>query len=254
MWLVPGEQLTLRELLFGLLLVSANDAAVTVAVHVGGSTRGFVEMMNERAADLGMIATHFANPHGLDDPEHLSSAADLLTLALEALKHPEFARIVATADASVAGRSLVSTNELLTSYEGAVGVKTGTTDAAGQCLVALAVRGPGEAIVVILGSDDRYTEARALMDYYYENYSWRELILPRDRLSQYADDEGQGWALSLTEHKAAVLPNWQWSQVHLYRWIEPAGQISSSDTVGRVRFTVGRDLLADVPLLAKPME
>jgi len=254
MWLVPGEQLTLRDLLYGLLLVSANDAAVTVAIHVGGSTLEFVGMMNERAASLGMTSTHFANPHGLDDPDHLSSAMDLLTLTLEALQHPEFARIVATTSASVAGRHLSNTNELLASYEGAAGVKTGTTDVAGQCLVASAVREHGEPIVVILGSEDRYSEARALLDFYYANYSWRELVLPTDRLSQYADENGQGWTLSLAERKAAVLPNWQWPRVHLYRWLEPAGQLSSRDTVGRARFTLGHALLAEVPLLAEPRE
>jgi D-alanyl-D-alanine carboxypeptidase (penicillin-binding protein 5/6) len=254
MGLVPGEQLTLRDLLHGLLLVSANDAALTVAIHVGGSEQEFVALMNERAAALGMANTHFVNPHGLDDPQHLSSAVDLLALALEALKEPEFARIVATPQASVAGRDLYNTNELLTSYDGANGVKTGTTDAAGQCLVASVARDQGQTVVIVLGSADRYAEARLLLDYYFENYSWRQLTLPTDRLSRYEDSEGQAWVLSLGAQKATLLPSWQWPQVLLFRWVESTGHASVGGIVGSARFSVGSNLLAEVPLLAELRE
>lgn len=250
MGLVVGEVISLEELLHGLLLVSANDAAATIAIHIGGSVEAFVALMNERAAELGLADTHFVNPHGLDDPEHLASAADLLTLTREALSNSDFVRFTATPQATVAGRSLASTNQLLTSYDGADGVKTGTTDAAGQCLVASATRNEGRAIVVLLGSDDRYADAEALLDFYFEHYAWRMLELPVNRLSSYEDGQGQRWTLRLGEQQAAFLPRWQWPLVQIFRWIDSGAQLASGGVIGIARFTNGRYLLAEVPLRA----
>ena len=250
MGLQPGEEVTLEDLLYGLLLVSANDAALTIAVHIGGSVEGFVALMNERAAALGLTDTHFVNPHGLDDPQHFTSAADLLTLTREALSNPDFARIVATPEATVAGRPLVNTNQLLETYEGADGVKTGTTDAAGECLVASATREAGQAIVVVLGSNDRYADAEALLDFYFEHYGWRPLVMPSNRLSRYEDDEGRRWTLRLSEQRAAFLPRWQWPLVQLFRWIDPTAQPADGDVIGAARFTIGHYLLAELPLYA----
>ncbi|MBC8446851.1 MAG: D-alanyl-D-alanine carboxypeptidase [Chloroflexi bacterium] len=254
MWLESGEVVTLQDLLYGLLLVSANDAALTIAIHIGGSMEGFVALMNERAAELGLADTHFVNPHGLDDPQHLSSAADLLTLTREALGHADFGRIVATPQATVAGRALVSTNELLGTYGGADGVKTGTTDAAGECLVASATRSEGQALVVLLGSDDRYADAAALLDFYFQHYGWRALELPTNRLSGYEDSAGQGWTLRLGEQQAALLPRWQWPLVQLFRWMDPGVQPAAGGVIGAARFTVGRDLLAELPMYASGSE
>ena len=250
MGLEAGEEVTLGDLLYGLLLVSANDAALTIAIHIGGSVEDFVALMNERAAALGLTDTHFVNPHGLDDPQHLTSAADLLTLTREALSNPDFARIVATSQATVAGRPLVNTNQLLETYEGADGVKTGTTDAAGECLVASVTREEGQAIVVVLGSSDRYADVKALLDFYFENYGWRPLALPSDRLSRYEDGEGRRWILRLGEQQAAFLPRWQWPLVQLFRWIDPGAQPDSGGVIGAARFTIGHYILAELPLYA----
>src|SRR3990172_91439 len=147
MGLRPGEELTLEDLLYGLLLPSGNDAALAVAGHLGGSVARFVDLMNQRAAELGLVNTHFANPHGLDAPEHYSSAADLVRLARTAMANPTFAKIVSTRERTVRGKlatyELRNTNRLLGTYPGVDGVKTGSTDAAGQCLVAAAQRGGG---------------------------------------------------------------------------------------------------------------
>jgi len=254
MGLVAGETLTLEELLYGLLLVSANDAAQTIAIHIGGSVEGFVALMNARAAGMGLADTHFVNPHGLDASQHFTSAADLLTLTRQALGHADFGRIVAAPQATVAGRVLVSTNELLGTYPGADGVKTGTTDAAGQCLVASARWEEGQAIVVLLGSGDRYSDAAALLDFYFQHYGWRALELPANRLSGYQDSAGQHWTLRLGESQAALLPRWQWPLVQLFRWMDPGAQPASGGMVGVARFTFGRYLLAEIPMYASVSE
>ena len=254
MGLVAGEQLTLEDLLYGLLLVSGNDAALTVAIHVGGSVSDFVALMNDRAAELGMTRTHFANPHGLDELDHFSSAADLLMLSRKALENPAFARIVSTSEVTVAGHYLANTNELLSTYRGSDGVKTGTTDAAGECLVGSATGEGGRAIVVVLASQDRYSDAKALLDYYADNYSEQELALPLNRLRDYEDGQGRTWILGLAEQKATLLPRWQLPLVQVFRWIEADVQMAGGQPKGVARFTLGSSLLAEVPLTASPRE
>ena len=140
-YLTEGETLTLREMLLGLMLVSGNDAAVAIAEHIGGSVGQFVAMMNARARALGAVNTHFANPHGLPDDTHVTTALDLARIARAAMQNEEFRTLVSTTDAQIpwAGRShprqLHNKNRLLTSYPGATGVKTGYTSRAGRCLV-----------------------------------------------------------------------------------------------------------------------
>ncbi|MGH9168206.1 MAG: D-alanyl-D-alanine carboxypeptidase family protein, partial [Acidimicrobiia bacterium] len=135
--LVAGEVLTVGDLLVALLIDSANDAAVALAEHVGGSEEGFVALMNETARRLGLADTHFANPHGLDDPGHYSTARDLLAIALAGMENPTFADLVGTRRAPFPStpdggeREALTTNTLLRSYPGTFGVKTGFTDEAG---------------------------------------------------------------------------------------------------------------------------
>lgn len=166
-----GDRLTLRELLTGMMLVSGNDAAEAVAEHIAGSVPAFVDLMNARADKLGLAKTHFSNPHGLPDPvNHYSTAADLARIAAQGLQNPEFAKIVATREYTVhflnrPAMHVTNTNRLLKFYQGATGVKTGYTDAAGDCLVASARRGGVQLIAVLLNDDDRWTDAPQLFNY-----------------------------------------------------------------------------------------
>ncbi len=166
-----GDRLNFRDLLYGMMLVSGNDASEAVAEHIAGSVPAFVEMMNSRTQQMGLINTHFANPHGLPDPNnHYSSAKDLALITAQALQNPEFARIVATRDYAVPFKnrgsvSVSNTNKFLRSYPGASGVKTGYTQAAGDCLVASARRGGVQLIVVLLNDDERWGDAAKLLDY-----------------------------------------------------------------------------------------
>jgi D-alanyl-D-alanine carboxypeptidase len=169
MGLVRGERLTLLDLLYGLMLPSGNDAAVQIARSIGGSEKAFVDLMNRRAAELGLADTHFANPHGLDAPGHYTSARDLARLTDVALQNPTFARIVVTERKTVRGKysyNLRNTNALLARND-VLGVKTGNTDAAGRCTVVEFKRQGREVIVVILNSANRDTMALRVANYAY---------------------------------------------------------------------------------------
>ena len=168
-----GEHITLRNLLYGLLLASGNDAAVAIAEHIGGSVEAFCAMMTERAAELGCENTVFVNPNGLPAEGHHTTAYDLALIAREAMKHETFREIVSTRRASIPweGRSydriLNNKNRLLTDYEGATGIKTGYT---GRCLVFGARRDGLEVIGVVLNCANWFDEAARLMDLGFERY------------------------------------------------------------------------------------
>ena len=140
MYLREGEVLSLQELLYGLMLHSGNDAAVALAIYCGGTVEGFAQLMNDKAHRLGLTDTHFENPHGLDSPGHYSTARDLAVLASYAMKNPIFAQTVSAKTVRVGERSLRNHNKLLWRVEGADGVKTGFTKAAGRILVSSATR------------------------------------------------------------------------------------------------------------------
>jgi len=152
-YLKEGERLTLEELLYALMLESANDAAIVIAIEIGGSVDSFVDMMNAKAKELGLESTHFTNPHGLDDEEHYTTATDLARLAAYAMKNPVFEEITATKKRIIpllddGSRVLINHNKLLRLYEGTVGVKTGFTKRSGRCLVSCAERGLRTALAL----------------------------------------------------------------------------------------------------------
>lgn len=181
-YLGVGETLTMEEMLQGLLLASGNDAATAIAEHIGGSTEGFADIMNARALELGALHTHFANPHGLPNSEHYTSARDLALIACEAMRQPMFRQIVSTQRASIpwAGREynrqLRNKNRLLADYPGATGIKTGYTRAAGRCLVFGAERDGLEIVGVVLGSPNWFDVAQGLMDRAFDEYTQITLL------------------------------------------------------------------------------
>jgi len=176
MGLRAGQQVTVGELLWGMLLHSGNDACVAAAEHVAGSEAAFVEMANRRAAELGARRTHFRNAHGISVRNHYTTAFDLAVLARHALSLPVFETIVRTREASLPmeggtwALQLRNTNSLLWTFAGADGVKTGTTSVAGKCLVASATRGGRRLISVVLNSTDRYRDTAVLLEWAFENY------------------------------------------------------------------------------------
>jgi D-alanyl-D-alanine carboxypeptidase (penicillin-binding protein 5/6) len=166
--LEPGDHVSRDELLQAMLVASANDAARTLAVDVAGNENRFVDMMNAEAAAAGLDATRYANPTGLDDPAQHSSAADVARLARDLMQDPAFRRIVAAESTTLNGSELPATNDLLGTYPGADGIKTGHTPEAGWCLAASATRDGHSIMAVVLGAPTeqaRDAAARALLDY-----------------------------------------------------------------------------------------
>lgn len=181
----PGEVLTLRQLLYGLLMESGNDAAVAIAEHLAGSEARFVQQMNLRAQALGCWNTTFADPHGLSrtDEGHYTTAFDLALMARRGLTIPEFAAVVRSRAKAIPGddlpeRAFQNTNRLLWSFAGAEGVKTGTTSEAGYCLVASANREGFRLIAVVLDSANRWRDAAALLEHGYRNFQPVLLAVP----------------------------------------------------------------------------
>lgn len=177
MYLAYGEELSLRELLYGLLLRSGNDAAVAIAIHCAGDVETFVGWMNERAERLGMTHSHFENPNGLEGEGHYSCAYDMALLARAVLAVPELAEIAATRSITLGSRTLVNHNKLLWRYEGCIGLKTGYTQKAGRTLVSAARRGETTLIAVTLNDGNDWADHAALLDYGFAN--WQSHLLAR---------------------------------------------------------------------------
>lgn len=178
MGLVPGERMTIRNLLYGLLVPSSNDAALALARVSGGSTEQFIARMNEQADTLGMVDTHFANPVGWDDADNFSTARDLSILAREFLGHALLSEIVNTRELTVVsadGRfehALTSTNQLLLEDPRVNGIKTGLTSQAKGNLIIRIAADKQEIITIVLGSDNREEDSRQLMDWVLGSYRW----------------------------------------------------------------------------------
>jgi D-alanyl-D-alanine carboxypeptidase len=174
-----GERLTVHQLLLGLLVKSANDAAVALADAVDGSQAVFVRRMNARAAQLGLRDTHYVTSYGLDRPGHHTSARDLARLWEVAMRRADFRSLVSTRSAQLAGppqvRKFTNTNQLLGSYPWALGGKTGFTNDAGRCLVASASRGGRRLVAVALGSPDAFRDVRTLFEYGFTAFDWVRL-------------------------------------------------------------------------------
>jgi len=241
----PGERLLVLELLYGLLLNSGNDAATVLAEHIGGSVPGFAVLMNARAQELGMQDTHFVNPHGLDAQGHYSSAYDLWLLAREALKNPVFRELVSTPSHSMGGRNYVNLNQSLLAYPGADGVKTGTSDLAGECLVASATREGHRLVAVVLNSQDRYGDARALLDYGFGGYGWAP-VRPQGRALNRVAMEGQDCRLGIGTRGDILLPRWQVPLVRPFRQLDLATE--GSGPAGEFRLYLADQLLWRHPL------
>ncbi|MEG2770002.1 MAG: D-alanyl-D-alanine carboxypeptidase family protein, partial [Oscillospiraceae bacterium] len=174
-WLEPGELFTLDELIKAICISSANDAAVAVCEYVGGSEGVFLQMMNDRATELGMKNTHFCNACGLDEEGHYSSARDVAIMSRELLRHPKILEYSGIWMDSLRGglTQLTNTNKLLKRYSGITGLKTGTTNKAGVCISATATREGMGLIAVVLGSvnsEDRFLSATTLLDYGFASY------------------------------------------------------------------------------------
>ena len=195
MYLREGEVLTVQELLYGLMLRSGNDAAAALAIWCGGTIEGFAELMNDKARELGLQDTHFVNPHGLDAPDHHSTARDLAVLTAYAMDDPIFARTVGVKSVTVGQRVLTNHNKLLWSLPGCEGVKTGYTRAAGRILVSSAQRDGRRLVCVTINAPDDWNDHKTLLEQGFRGFEVRELVQAGEVLGYRFVAGGDGtWA------------------------------------------------------------
>ena len=193
MYLKKGETLTRGDLLYGMMLHSGNDAALTLAISVSGGEAAFVRQMNLRARALGLTQTHFANPHGLDSGENYSTALDLAHLAQAALQNAQFRLAVSTKSITCAGRTLTNHNKLLWRYDGCIGVKTGYTRHAGRILVSAAERDGRMLIAVTISDPDDWRDHTALLDYGFAVLGRDTPVYPQNRRIVWKNDCKKFW-------------------------------------------------------------
>lgn len=186
-YLRTGEHLTVRELLYGLMLQSGNDCAVALAMHVGGSVEKFAQLMNQRAIELGAKNSSFANPHGLAHKNHYTTAYDLALISCFAMQNKIFAEIAQTKSIKISNegmdwpRVINNKNKLLSSFDGANGVKTGFTKQAGRCFVGAAKRNDMQLVAVVLNCGPMFEDSKRMMEYGFANYNFVN-ISPNFRL------------------------------------------------------------------------
>ena len=211
-WLTAGEALQLSDLLYGAILASGNDATVAVAEHIAGSVERFAELMNEKARRIGATESHFTNANGLPDLNHYSTAADLAKIAAYGYKNPAFENYVSVRrqvlpwQGKDSPRELYTENKLLWTYDGANGVKTGYTDAAGRCVVAAARRGGLQLIVVILDSPTMWTDSMQLLDYGFAQLRPLELVRKNEVQQTLPVTKGTETVVQAVSHAALVVP------------------------------------------------
>lgn len=258
-YLFAGEQLTLEDLLYAMLLESANDAAAAIAIKVGGSIEDFAEMMNDKAGALGLSNTHFTNPHGLDDPEHYTTAAELAKIAAAAMKNEVFRTIVSTRKTTIPQsngegvRVLYNHNKLLGSYEGCIGVKTGYTRQSGRCLVSAAERGGVELIAVTLSAPNDWNDHKTMLDHGFSLYESRTLCGEGEFQhtmpvisgnTEYVVLKNAG-ELTLTLPKNAGEVEYR---VELPSFIY--APVNMGEQVGRLVYTLDGQTVAELPIIA----
>ncbi|MCM1055261.1 MAG: D-alanyl-D-alanine carboxypeptidase [Bacteroides sp.] len=259
MGLQQGDIVTRRALLYGMLLPSGNDAANAAAVSVSGSMSEFVELMNERAAGLGLKNTRFANPSGLDAEGHYTTAYDLAMLTRAALQNPIFAEICCCADAQVEFgnppylRRLVNSNKMLWQYEGCCGVKPGFTDNARRCLVTAAERDGVKLICVTLNDPDDWEDHRKMLDYGFEQVRLTEVVLPAPVTVPVVGGTAERAALVMSERVTLPLSGNELKSVTFKLYAEPflyAG-FEGGEKAGKAEIYLDGECIREVDLIAE---
>ena len=257
LYLTEGEVLTVEELLFGLMLRSANDAAEALACEIAGSVPAFVEMMNEKAVAMGLTDTHFETPHGLDGKEHYTTARELAYITAAALENEDFRRIVSTYKVTLGDdpvRLVVNHNKLLSLYDGAVGVKTGFTKKSGRCLVGAAEREGLTLITVTLDAPSDWSDHETLFDLGYSLLECRAPLAPRDVCYDLPVVGGDAQTLTVSNadgysYVARKNAPPVRREVRLPHYI--AAPVAKGEAVGSVLLYEGDTLLTEIPLTAE---
>ncbi len=259
LYLSEGDTGTLADFLYALMLNSANDAAVTIAVNLSGSVDAFADAMNRRAESLSLSKTHFTNPHGLPDEDHYTSAHDLAIIAAEAMMNPDFCEIVATKEKTIylnggeTVRHLRNHNRLLFSCPDAIGIKTGFTKTAGRCLVSAARRNGVSVIAVTLNCPDDWQKHTALLDN--GLHSFERVTLAGAKKISFVLPVLGGVATEVLAYNpsdvACVLPKNADISVSVDTTRMPVAPIKKGSPIGRIIFTLNGRTVAEAPLVAE---
>lgn len=217
-YLMENEEISVENLLYGLLLESGNDAAEALALYCAGSDEKFSELMNQKAHDFGLIDTHFTNPHGLNDPEHYTTAYELCVIAANALENNTFKKIVSSQKyhAAINGsdnvRFFSNHNRLLRYYNGCIGVKTGFTKVAGRCLVSAAQRDDRVYVAVTLNDGNDWKDHQKMLDFAFENFDSIEIAAPNSiKVFNYGRVYSNPDGIYLTLSKSTTHPDISYS-------------------------------------------
>ena len=256
MYLKAGEILTVQELLYGLMLCSGNDAAVALAIYCGGTVEGFAELMNDKARSLGLADTHFVNPNGLDAPGHYSTARDLAVLAAYAMSDPIFAQTVSTRQVKLGERYLTNHNKLLWQVEGADGVKTGYTKAAGRILVSSATRDGRRLICVTINAPSDWSDHAKLLEQGFQDYEMKQIVTAGQTLGnlevvcgqesevKLVAESGFSYPLSAGEEPEIVMPEtgFVYAPVNAGAKAGVAYVMLGDETIGKITLLFGSDV------------
>lgn len=260
MYLKTGEKLRMSDLLYGALMNSGNDACVAMAEHIAGSEKNFAELMNIKALSLGTVNTHFANPHGLPNKAHYTCAYDLALIAKKALQNQLFAQIVSTRSKLLEwpgqkwDRRLENTNKLLWSYLWADGVKTGTTSAAGQCLISSASKGSRRLVAVVLRSGDRWKDSIKMFEYGFNSFQYRQVAVSGAQYGKYNVQNGNKNDVTIiygSDH-SVLLPEGSDSALEKRVYLDtyPVAPIKKGQVIGSICYYVNGKYAGMVSLLA----
>ena len=259
-YLRTGERLTVEELLYAMLLNSANDAATALAIGCFGSIQDCAAKMNSYAYSIGMTSSHFDNPHGLDSETHYSTARDMARLGQAALQDPEFAKIVSTKKKNIplcsseGIRTLINHNRLLSMLDGAIGIKTGFTKKSGRCLVSAAEREGVRLIAVTLSAPDDWRDHSAMYEYGFSRFKHYQPVSERQysyELDVFGGDletllceneQGYGFTLDASEHEVKA-------EVDIPRYL--IAPIKSGDEIGRVSILLDGVKIGEIPIKAQ---
>jgi len=252
------EEIMLKDLLYGLMLSSGNDAAVAIAVHIGGGTRAFADMMNKKAAELGAYNTNFVTPNGLHNENHYTTAYDLARIAAAAMKNDTFRQTVSTeyyrAETGETARTFKNKNRILWEYSGGNGIKTGYTKAAGRCLVFSAEQNGMELIGVVLNCPDMFEDAKNMLDYGFENYETAVMVKAGATVARVSVIGGEKSLLELTLSQDIIVPVEKGSSADFRTRVcvdeEISAPIYKGDVMGYVEVLDGEALLMRRKLVA----
>ncbi len=258
--LEAGEEKTLEELVYGLMLQSGNDAATAIAEHLGGSVEKFAVKMTRRAKELGAAQTKFMNPHGLHHEDHFTTAYDLALISAHAMSIPKFQEVCLTQETNISwtgrpyNRLLRNQNKLLTLFDGADGIKTGWTTPAGRCFAGSATRDNWRLITVVLNAPQMWEDTIRLLDFGYSYYQWNEVINENQTLKTAAVRKGMLDKVTLIAGESVGMPLKE-NEAELLRYHfevkEPlSAPIKAGQEVGTLYVYFGTQRISTVQLLA----